>query len=103
SQSAGGESICSATGDIARQAVLLQCNVPWSDLGWPTPHWGGALAPSRTMRVRRRISVAVRAQLLRYPALFQAALRQPGVGALNGALDMIGRAREVVGRSHQRT
>jgi len=30
SQSAGAESICSATGDIARQTSLLQCNVTWS-------------------------------------------------------------------------
>src|SRR5207249_3312319 len=65
SQSAGGESICAATGDIARQALLLQCNVPWSDLGWPTPHWGGALAPSRTMRPRLILRDAAKPPLLR--------------------------------------
>src|SRR5258705_13577758 len=48
-------------------------------------------------------SVAVRAHLVGYPALFQTALRQPGVGAVDSALDMVGRAREVVRRSHQRT
>src|SRR6476661_1916686 len=56
-----------------------------------------------TMRVWPAYSVAVRAHLVRYPTLFQTALRQPGVGAADSAFDMIGRAREVVRRSYQRT
>ena len=34
--------------------------------------------------------------------MLQAVLRQPRIGDLDGALDMIGGSREIIGRSHQR-
>jgi len=50
-----------------------------------------------SVRVRHRRSVAVQPHLVRNLALLQAVLRQPGVGGENGAVDMIGSSREIVG------
>src|SRR5258705_1130891 len=44
-------------------------------------------------------SVAVRAHLVRDLALLQAVLREPSVGAQNGAIDVIGGTRKIVRRS----
>jgi hypothetical protein len=46
-------------------------------------------------------SMRVRAHLVGNPVFLQAVPGEPGVGALDRALDMIGGSREVIGRSHQ--
>src|SRR5580693_225685 len=48
-------------------------------------------------------SVTMRAHLVGNPALLQAIPGQPCIGAVDGALDMVGRGVEIIGRPQQRT